>query len=188
LNSPDSSVLTSDRWKQQFESVKDLLATLCQFGAILLTAFGGFYRNIAPPDDQLKFWPSYGSLLAGLVFLVCIKLGQTTRRVAFLIAVIFAAILPAWYFVEYQNDVRTYATTKKICGTHYTERGGQFAAAHGDISKDALLFAFGGKAEDIWTEESINIVRLRLGFIYSYGLAFFALALLTALQESKGPS
>jgi hypothetical protein len=152
---------------------------------LLLTLFGGFYSHIAPPDDDLKFWPSYGSLLASLTFLVCNSFGKTTRRIVFGVSVFFAVLLPVYYFAKYQDLIGEFGGSKVICGTEYTARGREFSVRHPDISKDDLLFHFAGKAKDVWTEESVNGVRLLLGLIYSGGLAFLALTLLTGLQESK---
>ncbi len=168
-------------------AMKRKILTVSQFGALLLTAFGGFYSNIAPPNDDLKFWPSYASLLAGLVFLACNRLGTTTRRTVMWIAIVFAASLPPYYFSKYQNLTAKYAQSKVICGTQYTARAVEYVAKHPDIGKEELVFAFGGKVKDIWTENSINRARLVLGLIYSGGFAFLALALLTGLQESKEP-
>lgn len=162
------------------------LLTVSQFVAFLPTALGGLYSKIAPPDDDLKFWPSYASLLAGLVFLVCKRFGKP-RRIIMWVAIAFAAIVPVYYFVEYRDLVVRYVERKLICGTQYKPRGADYVAQHPNISKKDLVFAFGGELTDIWTEDSINRAHLRLGVIYSGGLAFLALALLTALQEPKEP-
>jgi hypothetical protein len=169
----------------EWVGLKRKLLTVSQFGAFLLTAFGGFYSNIAPPDDDLRFWPSYASLVAGLAFVACKGLSKTTRRLIMGFAIAFAALFPVYYFAEYQQLTAKYVTSKVICGTQYTTRGAEYVAKYPDISKEDLVFAFGGKVKDIWTENSINRARLVLGLIYSGGFAFLALALLTGLQESK---
>ncbi len=103
------------------------------------------------------------------------------------LAIVFAAIVPVYYFVEYQDLVAKYLQHKLICGTQYKPRGADYVAQHPNISKKDLVFAFGGEVSDIWTENSINRAHLNLGVIYSGGFAFLALALLTALQEPKEP-
>ena len=167
-------------------ALKRRLVIVSQVGAFLLTAFGGFYSNIAPPDDHLRFFPSYASLVAGLIFLVSKRFGRATKTIMWF-AIVFAIILPLYYFSEYQELTATYNSSRRICGTQYTTRGAAYVSKHPNIGKDDLLFAFGGKVEDIWTENSINRARMILGVIYSAGFGFLALALLAGLQETKKP-
>ncbi len=121
------------------------------------------------------------------MFLVCKGFGKTTRRIIVCFAIVFAALLPVYYFAKYQDLTAKYVSSKVICGTQYKPRGAEYVAKRPDISKEDLVFAFGGKVKDIWTENSIKRARLLLGLIYSSGFAFLALALLTGLQESKEP-
>ena len=152
-----------------------------------MTAFGGFYSNIAPPDDDLRFWPSYASLVAGLVFLVCKRFGKRTTRKIMWFAIVLAPFFPIYYFSEYLDLTAKYVTSRVICGTQYTTRGAEYVSKHPEIGKDDLVFAFGGKTTDIWTDDSISRARLILGIIYSASFGFLALALLTGLEESKDP-
>lgn len=169
----------------EWSVLKRRLLTLSQFGSFLLTAFGGFYSAIAPPDDDLRFWPSYASILAGFIFLIYSGFGRVIRRRIMWIAIICAAVLPLYYFAKYQQLTAKYSISRVICGTQYTARGADYAARHPDISKEDLIFDFRGKVKDIWTEDSIARARLVLGVIYSCGFASLALALLTGLQDSK---
>lgn len=165
--------------------MKQWVATVGQVGAVLLTAFGGFYSNIAPPDDDLKFWPSYASLVAGLIFVACRRLGDKATLALLWLAIPPAIALPVYYYSQYQNLVVKYSTSKVICGTEYTTQGAKKAAE--TSTKEDLVFAFQGKVKDIWTEASVNRAHLRLGLVYSSGFAFLALALLTGLHATKGP-
>ena len=100
-------------------------------------------------------------------------------------AIVFAALIPIYYFSKYQDLTVTYQSATLICGTQYTIQGAAYARKHPNIPKKDLVFDFGGKVADIWTEDSINRAHLLLGVIYSAGVGFLALALLTGLQESK---
>jgi hypothetical protein len=168
--------------------MKRTALTLVQLGAWVMTLFGGFYSNIAPPDDNLKFWPSYASMVAGVGFIVYRKLGQKPRTVIVSIAIVIALLFPIFYYWRYQNLTEKYSSSRVICGTEFTRRAAEYISSHPGISKEKLILDFGGKTTDIWTEWSINQARLTLGVIYSAGFGFLALAILSVLQESKRPA
>jgi hypothetical protein len=168
--------------------MKRLALTITQFVTLLGSLFGGFYTKIAPPDDSLKFWPSYASLLAGLVFIVYVNLGRKPRTLIVSIAIALAAILPIFYYSRYQSLTENYSSSRVICGTEPTTRAAEYISSHPGISKEKLIFDFGGKTTDIWTEGSINRARLTLGLSYSAGFGFLALVILSTLQRSKESS
>jgi hypothetical protein len=171
--------------KKLIQPMKRTALTFVQFGAWGMTLFGGFYSNIAPPDDSLKFWPSYASMLAGLLFIVYRTLSKNVRRRVVAIAIVFAILLPIFYYWRYQNLTEKYSSLRVICGTDPTNRAAEYLSSHPGISKERLIFDFSGKTTDIWTEASINRARLTLGLSYSGGFGFLALAILSVLQESK---
>jgi len=78
-------------------ALKRIAWTAGQFVALLFTVCGGLYSKIAPPDDDLKFWPSYASLLAFLMFLGCKRFGKA-RRIIMSVAIVFAAIVACLLF------------------------------------------------------------------------------------------
>jgi hypothetical protein len=43
--------------------MKRFFLTIGQVGTFGLSAFGGFYERIAPPEDNLKFWTGLASLV-----------------------------------------------------------------------------------------------------------------------------
>lgn len=164
------------------------LLSATQFGALLAAAFGGFYSNIAPPDQVLKFWPPYASFLAGLIFIVSKRFSITAARIIMWVAIAFAVVLPVFYYAKYQELIVTYSGTKLICGTEYTARGQEYVKEHPAKTGEDLMLDFQGQLKDIWTQDSINHAHLKLGLLYSGGFACLALAVLTGLQEFKEPA
>src|SRR6266852_5748340 len=102
LVSRKRSILKSPESLYARGSLKKKILTVSQFGGWILTLCGGFFSKIAPPDDSLSFWPSYASLLAGLVFVVYRNLGLAARKRIVWFAVGLAAVLPVYYLSKYQ--------------------------------------------------------------------------------------
>ena len=161
--------------------------TTLQVGLWFLTFFGGFYSGIAPPDNSLKFWPSHGSLLALLGFIIYMHVGSRLQKSIIGIAIALALIGPIFYVWRYQDLTVTYASSRVICGTELTPRASEYKSQMG-ISNAQLLFDFAGVTTDVWTESSITRARLILGLSYSAGLSFLALASLIMFQMSKRPA
>lgn len=167
--------------------MKRFILTLSQFGTLLLTAFGGFYSRIAPPEDSLKFWPGYASLVAGIAFILIANVKDKVRSVILWISFVPAIACPALYYVKYQGLVAAYGESPVICGTVYTAKGADYTSKNPGKTREELIKDFAGQTAEIWTEDSINRARLVLGLSYSAAVAFLAFAVLTGLQNAKPP-
>jgi hypothetical protein len=167
--------------------MKRFFLGLSQFGAFTLTAFGGFYTRIAPPQDTLKFWPGYASLVAGIVFLVVANLSKKVRSVIFWISAVLAVIFPISYYVHYQNRTATYGQDRVICGTVYTVKGSEYSARNPGITREELIKDFAGQTAEIWTEDSINKAGVTLGLLYALAVALLGFTVAIKLQDKKPP-
>jgi hypothetical protein len=85
-----------------------------------LTAFGGFYTRIAPPQDSLRFWPGYAALVAGVAFILISNVKDSVRSVILWISIIPAVACPALYYMKYQTLTASYGESQVINGTVYT--------------------------------------------------------------------
>jgi len=167
--------------------MKRFILTISQFGALLLTAFGGFYSRIAPPEDSLKFWPGYASLVAGVAFILIANVKDRVRSVILWVSIIPAIACPAVYYVKYQSLAAAYGESRIICGTVYTAKGADYASKNPGETREELIRDFAGQTAEIWTEDSINRARVALGLSYSAAVASLAFAVLTGLQNAKPP-
>jgi hypothetical protein len=166
---------------------QSILLTLGQFTTFVMTACGGFYTRIAPPQDDLRFWPGYASLVAGIVFIIIANTKHKARAVILWISVLFALAFPALYYVKYQALTTAYGGSQVICGTVYTSKGADYTSKNPGKTKEEIIKDFAGQTAEIWTEDSINRARLVLGLSYSVAVAFFSFAVLTGLEQAKTP-
>ncbi|MGB7283341.1 MAG: hypothetical protein WBE13_13845 [Candidatus Acidiferrum sp.] len=167
--------------------MKRFILTLSQFGSLLLTAFGGFYSRIAPPEDSLKFWPGYASLVTGVAFILIANVKNNVRSVILWISIVPAIVCPALYYVKYQSLTATYSESQVICGTVYTAKGVDYTSKNPGKTREELIRDFAGQTAEIWTEDSISRARVVLGLSYSAAIASLAFAVLTGLQNAKPP-
>jgi len=165
--------------------MKRFILTLSQFGTLLLTAFGGFYTRVAPPQDNLRFWPSYASLVAGIAFILVANVNNKVRSIILWVSVVPAIVCPAIYFMKYQALTATYGQSRVICGTMLTPKGADYTSKNPGISKEDLVKDFAGQTAEIWTEDSINRAQVVLGLAYSAAVASLGFAVLTGLQRAK---
>jgi hypothetical protein len=175
---PDLVNPTWEVWRQR-------LLLVSQIGSGVLTLFGGFYSRIRPPDDDLRFWPLYASLVAGLAFVIWINLGEKAGKVIMWLAIFLAALLPICYFSEYQTLTVKYNGSRLICGTEYTTQASEFLRINPGVSKEDLVKSAAGKISDVWTDDSIRHARLLLGLTYSTAAGWLMLALFSGLEELK---
>lgn len=166
------------KWKRRFLSAG-------QFGSVPLTIGGYFYLRIAPPQDALKFWPGYASLVAILAFILVRNAKQRVRSVILWISIAVAMVLPACYYVEYQRLTADYGQSRMICGTVYTIKGADYVSRNPGKTREELIEDFAGKTAEIWTENSLTAARVTLGLLYLVAVASLAFALLTGLEEVK---
>src|ERR1039458_1049298 len=165
--------------------MKRVILTLSQFGTILLTAFGGFYTRIAPPQDSLRFWPGYASLVAGVAFILIANVKDKFRSIILWISIILAIACPVLYYVKYQTLTAAYGQSQVICATVYTAKGADYTSKNPGKTREEFIKDFAGQTAEIWTEDSINGARVVLGLSYSAAVAFLAFAVLTGLQKAK---
>lgn len=166
--------------------MRNVFLSLSQFATFVMTAFGGFYTRIAPPQDSLRFWPGYASLVAGIVFIIITNIKHDKARFVILwISVLLALAFPTLYYMKYQSLTAAYGGSQVICGTVYTAKGADYTSKHPEKTKEEIIKDFAGQTAEIWTEDSISAARLILGLSYSVAVAFLSFAALTGLEQAK---
>jgi hypothetical protein len=69
-----------------------------------------------------------------------------------------------------------------IVGTELTPLGAKYIAANSDLSRDELLFDSQGNPERIWTRQSIDRCRMRVGATHYLWIPFLIVCLLASMQ------
>jgi hypothetical protein len=178
-------------------------------GAIL-SAFGGFLLNIAPPQEaQAAFAVGVAEFILLVVFLVIRfsreyqwtkqKALRVWGRVAGASVVIFICVVPI-YYKAFQNAVYVHEDgalfVKGDQLTDYAENIRKIIAAREGVVPDArLMRAIGnphdkGTIEKVWTSASIKWASFKLVFIYvavivSIGCAILALTALWGVSDQE---
>jgi hypothetical protein len=153
--------------------------------------FGGFLRQIAPPEEG-QFWTGLATLIAGSVFLLvklksqALDAPQRERRFyrfALLILPISILLFSSYHWLI-ETRTASYAETRKVIGAELTERG-RIAKESQNLSNDDLLENNAGNPQGIWTERSIARSRMLLGSAYASAIGLFALGLIAGCQALK---
>jgi len=169
--------------------MKRFFLTIGQVGTFVLSAFGGFYERIAPPQDNLKFWTGLASLVAGLVFIVITIAvhSDKARSIILWISIVPAIAGPISYYEQYLKRTSRYGSSEVITGAVYTSKGSDYTSKHPEKTKEQIVGDFAGQTAEIWTEDSINASRLVLGSFYISAVGFLAFTVLTAFERAKRP-
>jgi amino acid transporter len=69
-----------------------------------------------------------------------------------------------------------------IIGTSYTQQGAYYTHENPGEACDDLLDDFAGRAEDIWTKDSITRCRLALAFTYILCIPVFTISMIAVVQ------
>ncbi len=165
--------------------VKLLLLQISRFGIVVMGLFGGFLKNIAPPEDIARFWSGFASAIAGIALMLVLLVGRSkpnSRKTEYWLRRALVFILTSFvfffaYFWFYNIDTVEYGQTRKIAGTVYTAKAQQHIAKYPTISREQVLLDFAGHSEEVWTPDSLRMARGELGALYSVSVGCFVLGL-----------
>lgn len=181
--------LTPQSW---LESTKKTWGLVTQLAVFIFGVVGSF---LLPPPG----WASSGgnetvvrlaqfivAVLAGLVFLFVQRWRKKkhVRRWVILTITFLALSVVAFFAYQQLLDVRTckYADQSVAIGTSYTQHAAAYVREHTNSTCESLLADFAGKAEDIWTKESIDRSRYILAGSYILNLPLFTLCIIGVVQ------
>jgi hypothetical protein len=178
-----------EAWLKQIQKSWLLLA---QGGTWLLGVIGGFL--LPPPVGMAgsgdKTWLRFGQFLAavlmGLIFFGVLKWNQKKHAKRWWLAAFLALVFGTACFFNYQRftDAWTanYAGAKVVVGSVYTPHGRRYVEENPNLSLDSLLQDFIGRADDIWTRDSIDRRRLTLAGLYVSCLPWFTVSVVAVVQ------
>jgi hypothetical protein len=167
-------------------------ASLSQIAVWILGLVGSFL--LAPPialstDDQ-RTWSSIAkfvvTVLVGLLFVAGRRWNKKKNLRGWSAVATLLLVVAVADFLTYQNFLysRTcvYNSRRVVTGTVYTPHGIDYVQKHVGISCGDLLEDHVGKAEDVWTVESIGHDRMLLAALYLSCLPLFAACVVAVLQ------
>jgi hypothetical protein len=174
------------------KKLKSSWAPLAQVAVWVMGIVGSFVLpppiGISPEDE--KIWQRLGkfvvTILIGLMFIAARRWDKTRHFRGWAITAGPLLVLAVVSFLGYQGLLSsctcTYGAERVVIGNLYTPQGLAYAQRNRGISCHDLLDDFAGKADDIWTEESINRSRMILAETYLSCLPLFAICLMAILQ------
>lgn len=147
---------------------KQLLATFIEVVTFLLAAFGGFLKNIAPPDQVGASFPvGILSFLTLIVLMIVSALGRQSspknaaRRWIVAGAILFLIAVPSAFAYRHLASNFTYPQTmdlakRKISASdeYLTADARQYKLANPNATPEDLAHNF--PEGDVWTREGIN--------------------------------
>jgi hypothetical protein len=158
-------------------TTKDILRYGIELTAFVLSAFGGFLRAIAPPQEAgaaLSVGLASFSTLVVFLFVVAISKGknQKSRKTMWLrISGVLAcvALISAFAYISNSNKFTfRYPPPngeRYMAGTQFTKEGQMYWDQLQDLSQVVLKFGLSNRAQ-VWTPDSINRAQLLLTLNY----------------------
>jgi hypothetical protein len=153
--------------------------------------------GLSPGDE--KIWQSFAkfivTVLVGLLFIAARRYNESTYlRVWTAVAAVLLVFAVA-DFLAYQNflDSRTcaYDSGRIVIGSAYTSHGLDYLKKNPGMSCEDLILDHTGKADQIWTGDSIAHNRMVLAEMYIGCLPLFTACIIAILQavslSRKGP-
>lgn len=161
---------------------KVLLTTLVQGVTFLFAAFGGFLKQIAPPEETGASYAvgilSFLSLIVLLIVSALARLGSGRKfRRAWIVAgaVVFASAIPP--SLMYPTALRSYTWTypqtnpiRRVRGSDvdFTQDVKDYLNENPGQSSDPQALAFKFDLNDLWTPESISRASTKLLVLYAW--------------------
>jgi outer membrane protein OmpA-like peptidoglycan-associated protein len=168
------------------------LTEVSELGVGLVSLFGGLLKKIAPPERAAMIWTGIASLIAALMFLAVKILGlissdSSSSKILWggvALGSIVVSLIACWIYLL-SSDTRTVPwadTSKKIIGTEYSAEAKQYRTDNNVNSDEQLLFEYGGKTSEVWTEASLKRSRRILGIEYAIFVACLAFGLNLSIE------
>lgn len=167
--------------------------TLAQGAVWIMGVVGSFL--LPPPlgveSAEDKTWLHFGQFVAavciGLIFFGVFRWNRTCHARWWWLTALLALLLAGAAFFRYQQLTylwtARYVDQKVVVGSEYTQAGRAYLEKNPGLSRDDLLFDFTGRAEDVWTRESIDRRRLKLAALYVASLPLFTLCVIAVVQS-----
>ena len=184
-----SDTLTPQRW---FETTKKTWGVVTEFAVFIFGVVGSFL--LPPPGwassrgdtTVVRLAQFIVAVLVGLIFLLVQKWNRKKHVVRWATFTIVFLVLSVSAISGYQHllDTHTceYANQALVIGTRYTEHAQSYVRENPNSTCTTLLEDFAGKAEDIWTKDSINNSRYILAGSYILTLPLFTICIIAVVQ------
>ena len=150
---------------------------------------------IAPPGGVasggnttlINFSKFIVAALAGLILILVHKWNQRKHLARWTLLAVCSLVLSVLAYFAYQHflDTRTckYFDQLAVIGDTYTQIGQNYLRETPNASCSTLLEDFAGKAEDVWTQDSINRSRYVLGLAYISCIPLFTVCIIAVVQS-----
>lgn len=175
-----------------FESIKKTWSGIAQLAIFIFGIVGTFL--LPPPgwaagDGQtglVRLGQFIVAVLCGLIFILIRKWNQRKHvaRWAVIAASFLVFAVAAYFGYQRSLDARTckYDTQTMVIGSAYTAQAQNYVRDVPEATCESLLEDFAGKAEDIWTKDSINNSRYILALTYIGSLPLFTVCIIALVQ------
>ncbi len=174
------------------DRVKKSWGTLAQSALWIICVVGSFL--LPPPvgfsGSGQHIWTALGkfvvTVLVGLMIVAGRKWNKKGQARAWAIVAAALLVVAVSTFISYQSllfsHTCTYSSKEVVIGNVYTEHALTYLQKYPGKSCEALLEDFVGKADDIWTQESINHERTTLAEVYLSCLPLFAMCMMAIVH------
>jgi len=174
------------------ENIKSTWGTLAGFALFVFGIVGTFV--LPPPgwvtasgDKTLLHLGQFiVAVLSGLVLILVIKWKRKKHLRRWILITLGSLFLSVGSYFAYQHflDTRTckYFDELVVIGSSYTQRGSEYVKENASETCSTLLEDFAGKADDIWTPNSINQSRYVLALSYIISIPLFTICLIATVQ------
>jgi hypothetical protein len=170
-------------------------AVLAQGAVWLLGLLGGFLLSppvgVSTAEDRtwLRFGQFIVAVLLGLVLFAALKWKRRKHGARWWGAACVSLLLAVVAFFVYQRLLygwtAEYDGRPIVIGSEYTPHARAYVEKNPNLPLKTLLEDFLGRAEDIWTRNSINQHRLVLAGVYVSCLPLFTLAVIAIVQALR---
>jgi hypothetical protein len=180
---------TTSSW---LENIKSTWSTLATFAVFIFGIAGTFV--LPPPgwatnagDKPLVNLAQFVvSVLAGLILIFVHRWQRKKDLARWAVIAIGSLVLTLAAYFSYQHflDTRTcnYFDQSMVIGAVYTQQAQDYVRETVNSSCSTLLEDFAGRAEDVWTRESINHSRYILALSYILIMPLLTVCVIAVVQ------
>jgi len=177
---------------QWLEHARKHWGTLAKGAIWVSSVVGGFWLppSVGLTESAQKTWLFFArfisAVVVGLMLVTTVRWNRRSHTAGWWSLSFVSLLLAIFAYLGYQHLTDSWTLNYRgrtvLRGATYSPQAAHDRERNPGENDERLLDRFAGKAEDVWTADSVNVHRLYLGAFYIASVPLFAVCMMAVVQ------